>query len=75
MNKAAIEIEPMAFLEIRMQSGKEFHFIGENAKRVRSKLAEGRSEMTVMWGCPSDAEVTISRQYVECTTWFANGRP
>ncbi len=65
----------MAVLEIRMQSGKEFHYLGENAERIHEMLALGRSEIKTDWGLPPVAEVVIQYKYVECTTWYANGRP
>ncbi len=65
----------MAVLEIRMQSGKEFHYLGENAERIHEMLAHGRSEIKTDWGLPPVAEVVIQHKYVECTTWYANGRP
>ena len=63
-------------IEVRMQSGKEFHFLGEEAEKVHSKLLEHKvAPITAIWGLPPSAEVTMWPNYIECHTWYANGRP
>ncbi len=64
----------MSVLELRMQSGKQFTFIGDHATAARKALMGDKAIMTLMWGpAASPAEVTIIDKYVECVVWYPKG--
>ena len=66
----------MSVLELRMQSGKQFDFLGDMARDAHEALIGDKAIMTLMWGpAANPREVTIQSKYVECFVWYPEGRP